>query len=389
MPGLLVSVLVILLMQQAAAPAVKSPLLVLLGGQTTIWQNACHERGWQFLEPWSPLKAGSFDERVKALADKVREAETRLPVDPNRVYLAAQGDSVPALFYVAARIPDLWAAAVAAGGSPRAAIDSDRLFAANTTNLPVLWVFSEKDEAALGKKLESAGFNLDSQERPEVKPSEIFDWLADHERDPFPTTADYETGDRLFNHSYWVEITRFDPAEKNDVLGSTRVTPLGSGAILAAGPFAYNSADPGPGVLVTALPHNYTGPLKVNDRIVEMSGKALKNAAEFAQILYRTFDERPVVIMVQRGKERVRIETRIVVAPRPEQVTARVRAHFLPELHRIEVVSREVTQMKLTLPDFWLPATINWNGTDLAQAKTAGCWLLDEKKELLTASRCP
>ena len=53
------------------------------------------------------------------MAGEVEDAEKRLPVDPNRVYLAAQGGAVSTLFYVASRMPDLWAAAVAAGGSPR------------------------------------------------------------------------------------------------------------------------------------------------------------------------------------------------------------------------------------------------------------------------------
>jgi hypothetical protein len=52
------------------------------------------------------------------------------------------------------------------------------------------------------------------------------------------------------------------------------------------------------------------------------------------------------------------------------------------------VLSRTVTQMKLMLPESWLPATINWNGTEVAKAEAPGCWLLDEQKELLTAKRC-
>lgn len=143
------------------AQLAKSPLLVLLGGDTQVWQSSCAQRGWQFLEPWSGLTETSTDQRVKALAAKVEEAAKNPSVDSNRVYLAAQGSSVPALFYVATRMPDLWAAAVAAGGSPRAAIDSNRLYAANTTNLPVLWLFANKEEEPLGKKLQSAGFNLE------------------------------------------------------------------------------------------------------------------------------------------------------------------------------------------------------------------------------------
>jgi hypothetical protein len=380
--------LALLAVPPAAAQAPKSPLLVLLGGDSKIWQAACQERGWQFLEPPSDAAGKSADQRIKALAAAVEEAEKRLPVDSDRVYLAAQGGSVSTLFYMAARMPDLWAAAVAAGGSPRAAIDSNRLFAANTTNLPVLWLFANKDEEPLGKKLQSSGFNLEWREPGAAKPSEIFDWLAAHHRDPFPAKADCETGSPLFTHCYWLEVTQFDPAESNDVLDSTRVQPLGSGAVLAVGPFGFNPVEPGPGVLVASLPQKYEGPLKVGDRILELGGKELKNGAEFAQILYQTFEEKPVVLMVQRGKEHIRLETLIEIAPRGEPVTARVRAQYLPDLHEIEVVSRAITQLKLTLPESWLPARITWNGTEVANASAPGCWLLDEQKELLTAKRC-
>ena len=377
-----------LLAWPAAAQAPKSPLLVLLGGDAKVWQAACEERGWQFMEAQTDTAGKSADQRVKALAGEVEEAEKRLPVDPDRVYLAAQGGSVSTLFYVAARMPDLWAAAVGAGGSPRTAIDSNRIFAANTTHLPVLWLSANKDEEPLGKKLRSAGFNLESRELAMAKPAEIFEWLAAHRRDAFPTTADCETGNPLFPRCYWMEVTRFDPAERNDVLDSTRVQPLGSGAQLAIGPFGYNPGEPGPGVVVASLPEKYEGPLKVNDRIVELGGKELTNAAEYAQILYRTFDEKPVAAMVERGKQRLRLETKIVLAAHAEPVTARVRAQYLPELQEVEVVSRAIAQMKLTLPEAWLPVRINWNGTELIKATEAGCWLLDERKELLTAKRC-
>lgn len=382
-------VLAILLVRPAGGEAAKSPLVVLLGGDTKIWQAACQERGWQFLEPWTGLPEKGIDQRLKALADKVKEAEQRLPVDANRVYLAAQGEMTPALFYAASRIPDVWAAAVAVGGSPRAAMDSNRLYAANTTNLPVLWLFSQKDDEPLGKKLQSAGFNLEWRELSAAKSAEIFEWLAGHQRDPYPVKADCETGSPQFPRCYWVEVTRFDPAERNDVLDSTRVQPLGSGAALALGAFGFDAGAAGPGVLVASLPDKYDGPLKVNDRIVEMGGKAVKNGAEYVQMLYQTFDEKPVVVMVQRGKERVRLETRIIVPPRQETVTARLRAEYLPDLQVVEVVTRAISQMKVTLPESWLPVKINWNGTELANATAAGCWLLDEQKELLTAKRCP
>jgi hypothetical protein len=341
------------------------------------------------LDAWAGIEEKNFDLRLQALARKVAEAEKRLPVDEQRVYLAGQGDAAWSLFYVASRVPDLWAAAAAAGGSPRAAIDSNRLFAGNTTNLPVLWLFASKNEEELAKHLKSAGFNLEWREEPAAQPAQVFDWLAAHERDPYPTTADCETGTPLFARCYWLEMTKFDPGERNDVLDSTRVEPLGSGAALSVGSFGYDPAAPGPGVVVARLPEKYGGPLKLNDRIVALDGKEVKDAADYAQLLYKSFEDKPAVVMIERGKQRLRLETRIVHPPREEPVTARVKAQYLPDMHEIEVISRTVTQMKLTLPQAWLPAKINWNGNEVAQADMAGCWLLEEQKELLSAKRCP
>lgn len=371
------------------AQMTRSPLLVFLGGDPKPWQTWCGQHGWLFNAPWNETAGKSVDVRLKDLAAKVEALKKTDPVDPGRVYLAAQGDGASLLFYAVSRIPDQWTAAVAAGGSPRSAIDTNRLFAANTTNVPVLWLFASKDEEALAKRLTSAGFNVEAREEPSAKFSEVFDWLARHQRDSQPTTADCETGSPLFSRCYWVEMTKFDPAERNDVLDSTRVPPIGTGASLAIGPFGYKPDEPGPGVLVTWLPDKYEGPLKLNDRIVALGGKELKNAAEYAAVMYQASEEKPVVAMAERGKEHIRLETKISVPAREESLTARVRARYLPETQEIEVISRTITQMRLNVPQAWLPARISWNGTDVAKAESPGCWLLDEQKELLTAKRCP
>ena len=48
-----------------------------------------------------------------------------------------------------------------------------------------------------------------------------------------------------------------------------------------------------------------------------------------------------------------------------------------------------VNAMRLAVPQDWSGATINWNGANLGKAEGAGCWLLEEKKGLLAARRCP
>ena len=115
--------------------------------------------------------------------------------------------------------------------------------------------------------------------------------------------------------------------------------------------------DPGPGVTVAFLPEKYNGPLKVGDRLVALDGKPIDNARQLIQILEKTDATRAAVVMVARGKDRIRIETRIVVPRREPVVTARVKAEFLPEYHQIVLISRSVTEMRVTIPPTGSPPT--------------------------------
>ena len=65
------------------------------------------------------------------------------------------------------------------------------------------------------------------------------------------------------------------------------------------------------------------------------------------------------------------------------------RSHYLPEYRQIEIVSRAVTEMRVTLPQDWVPGDLFWNGLSLENIKTAGCHLLKLDKELLHAGPCP
>ena len=124
-------------------------------------------------------------------------------------------------------------------------------------------------------------------------------------------------------------------------------------------------------------------------RIVAIGGKTLADAEAYVQLMDQTVEEKPVVIMVQRGQNRVRVESSIVLPKRDELLTARVQAQFLPEMKEIQVLSRSVTAMRVTVPGDWTPASITWNGSDVAKAEAGGCWLLTEQKELLSAVKCP
>jgi len=348
------------------------------------WQPLASSLGWRLAVPWTAGGAPAWtDFGVKALEAVVEDCRKRAPVDPSQVYLAGAGDSASEVFYAAARSPDVWTAALAIQGNPKTAIDTNRLFAANTAETPVLWVVGPESEAEarpLRDRLAAAGYNLELLVAENPSPQQIFGWLAGRRRDPAPVKIDCETGSRAFARCWWLEIAKFDPALRNDVLRSSRVPP-GSGAYLEIGGFGFNAAEPGPGVLVSWLPPGYAGPLKPGDRIVSVAGRTIKNARDYIEFMDAA-EARPAAVLVQRGKERLRFETRIVLPRREETWTARVQAELLPDLRELQVISRGAAEMRLNLPAAWLPVRLNWNGVELGEVKEAGCLRLTAPSSL-------
>jgi len=345
------------------APA---PLAVVLGGEAKVLEEAARQAGWSVL----PVpEAGPSDATAKALRAAVKGGPT---------YLVGAGASAAAVFYLAARVPDLWAAALAVEGSPRVAIDTNRLFAGNTELVPVLWVTSSKEPPAM------PGYNLERRAPNEITVGQALEWLAGHRRDEYPAKVDCETGNVELAQCYWVEMTKLDFARRNDVLGTTRVKP-GSGASLALGEFGFSLSAPGPGVLVSWLPENYRGPLKLGDRIVAVGGKQMADGRAYLEYMDSVNEGKPVVVTVQRGKERQRVETRIVLPKREEALTARVRAEFFSDTREVLIISRGVAELRLRLPRYWVPCPINWNGTAAGTADGPGCWAVTEGGQ---ARRC-
>jgi len=350
------------------------------------WQNWTREAGWQVIAP-AGAPGTDIDSRVRALAAAVESAIQNGSVDPARVYIAGRGDASAAVFYAISRLPDLWAAGAALGGSPKAAIDSNRVFTSNFTNAPVLWISGDESKS-LVEKLTAAKLNLEWQPASGgANAASLLQWLAKHKRDAFPLSIDCETNSPAFARCYWIQPTKFDANERNDVLPSTRI-PGASGAALDLGGFLFKTDDPGPGVPVTSLPEKYNGPLKAGDRLIALDGKPLASAVQYLELMEKVTEERAAVVTVQRGKERIRVETRIILPRRETGVTSRVEAQYLPADKEIQIVSRTITEMRVTVPPEWVPAALLWNGLALENLKEAGCWTLSVQKELLHAEKC-
>jgi hypothetical protein len=368
----------------------KAPAVALLdAADATEWRKWTGELGWQVVTPVATAAPDStIDARLLELTKAVEAAIKSGAVDGSRVYLAGRGDAAATVWYAISRAPDLWAAGVALGGSPKPAVDTGRIFAANFTNVPVLWV-SDAPGEELARKLKAAGLNLEWRSAATAgTASAVFEWLGQHRRQPFPLSIDCETNSPTFGRCYWIQMMKFDAAERNDVLPSTRI-PGGNGAALDLGGFSFKLDDAGPGVLVSSLPPKYSGQLKVGDRIVALDGREIANARQYLDLMEKVTEDKLAVATVQRGNQRIRIETRIAIPRRDPAVSARVEAQYLPEDREVQIVSRTVTEMRVTVAPEWVPAKLLWNGLTLENLKEPGCWVLTTQKELLNAARCP
>ena len=350
------------------------------------WQNWTRELGWAVIAAEGGADK-NIDLRLLSLGARIEEAIKSGAVDASRVYLAGRGDAASAVFYGVARMPDVWAAAVALGGSPKPAIDTGRMFTVNFTNVPLMWISSDDGKEWVAK-LAAAKINIEWKPASSgANAASIFQWLASHKRNEFPMKIDCETLSPQFAHCYWIQLTKFDGAERNDVLASTRV-PGSSSATLDLGGVGWRTDDPGPGLLVTFLPEKYSGPLKLNDRILALDGKPIADQKTFQAMLDKVTDESHAVVTVQRGKDRVRVETRYLVPRRDATISARVQAEYLPAEKTIQIISRTVTEMRVMIPAAWVPGSLYWNGLSLEEVKEPGCLALRMEKELLHAEKC-
>jgi dienelactone hydrolase len=356
----------------AAAGAEPAPLVVLLGPAPEAFAAAAAARGWEVAAIPEALPGDAAVGRIEAA---VTGAAGRRAIDPARVYLAGRGAASAAVFYAVSRRPDLWAAALGAGGDVQPAIETNRLFGANAQLVPILWAVPAAEQAhaeAYREKLAAKGFDIDLR-TAQVSVAEALDWLASHRRDPYPAKIDCETGSPAFARCYWLRMEKFDPAARNDVLGPSRIAP-GPGAYLALGGFGYDLEAAGPGVVVSWLAPGYSGPLKLGDRIFSVGGTRIKDPHDFAAFMAGQTEERALGVVVERGKERLRLESRIALARREENLTVRVQAQYLVDAHELLLITRGVTAVRLELPAEWMPVAINWNGNEAGSAASGGCW---------------
>jgi hypothetical protein len=192
-------------------------------------------------------------------------------------------------------------------------------------------------------------------------------FLDNSSRDATPFSVDCETETAEFGECYWIAVTRLDSSRRNDALDSSRLVPQAA-ATLDVGPFTLDS-----NAVVTGLPAGYGGPLREGDRIVSIGGRAVGSAADLQTYLRSVRGGGTTALMVQRGSNRVRIETRLTVPHREVVSTGRIKAEYLPEGRELVLISRGVAELRVDLPVAWAPVSVNWNGLAPVRIERAGC----------------
>jgi len=130
--------------------------------------------------------------------------------------------------------------------------------------------------------------------------------------------------DKVTSHHGSLARERRLDAEQRLKAGTLRA--LVATASLELGAFGFNLDTKGPGVLVETLPPDYKGELQLKDRIVTIGGRAIANARDYVDFMNQEKRERPVGVMVDRGRERIRLQSVIRLPEHPEPLTARIQA---------------------------------------------------------------
>jgi len=139
----------------------------------------------------------------------------------------------------------------------------------------------------------------------------------------------------------------------------------------------------------TPLVPGHTGPNHRKDGAAgARRSRIIADAHEYQKLMSKAGAAAQAAVMIQRGKQRTRIETRILVPRHDFLPTARVQGKYDPDLKQILVISRGVAAMRLTVPEAWAGASLFWNGLTIQQIDRPGCVLLSIDKELLHARAC-
>lgn len=175
----------------------------------------------------SPLARGTMGYQgiaEKDVMDVFEDVKRRFRIDENRVYLTGLSMGGGGTLWIGLTRPDLFAAIVPVCPAPPAL--TDRL-AGNALNLPVSIHQGSADPAvsaasvrAWVARFDSLGVDVEYTEYPGVghdswdpayADGQVFDWFAQHVRNPYPERVRYASSAYDYDRAYWVTLDALTP----------------------------------------------------------------------------------------------------------------------------------------------------------------------------------
>ncbi|MBI5359345.1 MAG: alpha/beta hydrolase [Planctomycetes bacterium] len=163
------------------------------------------------------------------LVSIIGSIRTKYRIDPDRIFLAGFSNGGIGTWSVGLHNPDLFAGLLPMAG----ALNEAETYLLNSMNLPILMLHGTKDNTipfeagkeAFNKITALKHKNIRLLDYPEEKPmagghffpthklQDVFDWLADKNRNAFPSELNCASADKKLNSFYWLKLDDFTEME--------------------------------------------------------------------------------------------------------------------------------------------------------------------------------
>lgn len=319
-----------------------TPLLVVLHGgvarpeirdnprqyaQDHPFTKMARQNGWLALYPFGQEGATWFDPvGMSNIKNLVRVVKSGYNVDDDRVWMGGFSDGASASYGHAMLDPSDYAAFVALNGDMGVTSYDGKIptYPVNLANSPVYAISTDQDALYPSSQMRKAvRMALDAGARILYKEREgehrfsyadqeipiISEFLARHERDPFPARIVWESPGGRFGHCFWLAIDSASSEPPEPWHGEYNVDIIDSSITIG---FIPDDTYKGEGVLVGGLANgDYIAArigLKKSDIIVEGNGLHIANFDDLKSFKSRLSYGEPVTIKVLRNGKKIELK---------------------------------------------------------------------------------
>lgn len=159
---------------------------------------------------WSQIGTADAPGGTAIALSAMSTITTQHATDFDRVYLAGRGAGVAAAIQLAALYPDRFAGVIGRAG------DIGETGAENFHNVATYFSGGGARATAFAEACKSSGTD-NCTLQPEGKEADIWAWMTEHPRNPYPSEVHILAGSPFPNKAYWVELPQSDGSVVNRI----------------------------------------------------------------------------------------------------------------------------------------------------------------------------